>query len=101
SREQLAEAAERFGSRIPLLANMIEGGQTPIENADALGAMGYRIVIFPGGTARAVGFALQIYFSSLKAHGTTALMREQMFDFNGINDVIGTSELLERGRRYG
>jgi 2-methylisocitrate lyase-like PEP mutase family enzyme len=50
---QLLEAGKRFGDRVPLLANMIEGGQTPLRSIDELGAMGYRIVIFPGGTARA------------------------------------------------
>lgn len=100
TQEQLGEVGQRFGSRIPLLANMIEGGQTPIQDTDALGRMGYRIVIYPGGTSRAVGFALQKYFESLKAHGTTAPMRERMLDFDGLNAVIGTPELLELGRRY-
>ncbi|KAF1714603.1 carboxyvinyl-carboxyphosphonate phosphorylmutase [Pseudoxanthomonas yeongjuensis] len=100
TQEQLSEAGQRFGSRIPLLANMIEGGKTPIHDTDSLGRMGYRIVIYPGGTSRAVGFALQKYFGSLKAHGTTAPMREHMLDFDGLNAVIGTTELLELGRRY-
>lgn len=100
TREQLAEAGQRFGSRIPLLANMIEGGKTPAQDVDSLSEMGYRIVIFPGGTSRAVAFALQNYFKSLKAHGTTMPMREHMLDFDGLNTVIGTPELLELGRRY-
>lgn len=100
TREQLGEAGQRFGGRIPLLANMIEGGQTPTLDTDTLGELGYRLVIYPGGTSRAVGFALQAYFSSLKAHGTTAPMRQQMLDFDGLNAVIGTPELLELGSRY-
>ena len=52
--EQMRVACDRFAGRAPLLANMVEGGQTPIQSADELGAMGFRLVIFPGGTARAV-----------------------------------------------
>lgn len=81
-------------------ANMVEGGQTPIESADELGRRGFRIVIFPGGTARFVVRQLQRYFGSLRQHGSTAPMRGEMLDFDGINDVIGTPELLARAKGY-
>jgi 2-methylisocitrate lyase-like PEP mutase family enzyme len=97
----MATACGRFARRIPMLANMVEGGKTPVKSADELGAIGYRIVIFPGGTARAVAHTLQRYYASLHAHRTTAPMREQMLDFDQLNDVIGTGELLAQGKRYG
>jgi 2-methylisocitrate lyase-like PEP mutase family enzyme len=97
---QMAAACTRFAARVPLLANMVEGGQTPIESAAALAAKGFRIVIFPGGTARAVAHALQGYYASLHAHGTTAPWRDRMHDFDGLNALIGTPELLETGKRY-
>jgi 2-methylisocitrate lyase-like PEP mutase family enzyme len=99
--EQMAQACARFAGRIPLLANMVEGGKTPIQSADELGRIGFRIVIFPGGTARAVAHTLQRYYASLHTHRTTAPMREQMLDFDQLNDVIGTAALLEEGKRYG
>ena len=99
--EQMAQACARFAGRIPLLANMVEGGKTPIQSADELGRIGFRIVIFPGGTARAVAHTLQRYYASLHTHRTTAPMREQMLDFDQLNEVIGTAALLEEGKRYG
>ena len=62
-----------------------------------------RIVIFPGGTARFVAKQLQGYYGSLKRHGTTAPMKEAMFDFDEfLNALIGTPEASSRlGRRYG
>ncbi len=98
--EQMREACERFGSRAPMLANMVEGGKTPIRSSDELGRVGFRIVIFPGGTTRALAHALQRYFASLHQHHTTAPMREQMFDFDQLNELIGTPELLALGKRY-
>ena len=98
--EQMAQACARFAGRIPLLANMVEGGKTPIQSADELGRIGFRIVIFPGGTARAVAHTLQRYYASLHTHRTTAPMREQMLDFDQLNDVIGTAALLEEGKNY-
>ncbi|MEY8843171.1 oxaloacetate decarboxylase, partial [Cribrihabitans sp. XS_ASV171] len=48
SREQLGEIARQFAGRVPLLANMVEGGATPITGAQDLEEQGYSIVIFPG-----------------------------------------------------
>ena len=99
--EQMAQACARFAGRIPLLANMVEGGKTPIQSADELGRIGFRIVIFPGGTARAVAHTLQRYYASLHTHRTIAPMRDHMLDFDQLNDVIGTAALLEEGKKYG
>jgi len=100
SPEQMNAACSRFASRIPMLANMVEGGKTPITAADELGRIGYRIVIFPGGTARAVAHTLQRYYASLHQHQTTAPERERMLDFDQLNALIGTPELLATGKRY-
>lgn len=98
--EQMDAACARFAQRVPLLANMVEGGQSPVQSAADLGARGFRIVIFPGGTARAVAHLLQGYFASLAAGGSTAAWRDRMLDFDGLNALIGTPELLAAGRRY-
>ena len=98
--QQMQDACRRFASRVPLLANMVEGGKTPVTGADVLGEMGFRIVIYPGGTARAVGFLLQRYYASLKASQSTLPMKDEMLDFDGINALIGTADLLALGSRY-
>ena len=98
---QMDAACARFADRIPLLANMVEGGQTPVQSADELGARGFRIVIFPGGTARAVAHTLQGYYAGLKASGSSAGWRDHMLDFDGLNGLIGTPQMLARGRDYG
>jgi 2-methylisocitrate lyase-like PEP mutase family enzyme len=98
--EQMDAACKRFAHRIPLLANMVEGGKTPVQSAAELQARGFRIAIFPGGTARAVVHTLQGYYGSLREHQTTAPWRERMLDFDALNDVIGTSELMGVGKRY-
>jgi 2-methylisocitrate lyase-like PEP mutase family enzyme len=98
--EQMDAACARFAKRVPLLANMVEGGKTPVQSAAELGARGFRIVIFPGGTARAAAHALQQYYGTLRADGSTAAFRDRMLDFDGLNRLIGTPELLAQGRRY-
>jgi 2-methylisocitrate lyase-like PEP mutase family enzyme len=98
--EQMKVACDRFAHRIPLLANMVEGGKTPILSAEELGKVGFKIVIFPGGTARAVSHTLRAYYGSLKTHQTTAPWRDQMLDFDQLNELIETPELLALGKKY-
>jgi 2-methylisocitrate lyase-like PEP mutase family enzyme len=100
SPEQMKAACGRFAARIPMLANMVEGGKTPVHSAAALGEIGYRIVIFPGGTARAVSHLLRRYYASLHQHQTTAPFKDEMLDFDQLNALIGTPELLALGKRY-
>jgi 2-methylisocitrate lyase-like PEP mutase family enzyme len=100
SPEQMQTACARFAGRVPLLANMVEGGKTPVQSAQVLEDVGFRIVIFPGGTARAVVHTLQGYYASLRAHQTTAPWQERMLDFDGLNAVLETPALLALGKSY-
>jgi 2-methylisocitrate lyase-like PEP mutase family enzyme len=100
SPQQMQAACARFAGRIALLANMVEGGKTPVQSAQALEAIGFRIVIFPGGTARAVVRTLQGYYASLHGHQTTAPWHDRMLDFDGLNAVHETPALLALGKSY-
>ena len=98
--EEMQAITSRFSDRIPLLANMVEGGKTPVKNASVLAAMGFAIVIFPGGLVRAISHHMQAYFSNLLAEGSNAKFTDHMHDFKGLNDIIGTDDMLELGKRY-
>jgi 2-methylisocitrate lyase-like PEP mutase family enzyme len=100
SPDQMRLACQRFAARIPLLANMVEGGKTPVQSASELSELGFRLVIFPGGTARAVSHLLRRYYASLHQHQTTAPFKEEMLDFDQLNALIGTPDLLALGKRY-
>ena len=100
SEEQLSSIATRFAERIPLLANMVEGGATPVRSAEQLQALGFRLVIFPGGIVRALARTAQDYYRSLRENGSTAPFADRMFDFGGLNRVIGTDDMLATGKRY-
>lgn len=97
---QMTTIAAQFGDRVPLLANMVEGGDTPISSAAALGELGFSLVIFPGGIVRALARTAVDYYAQLKVAGNNDAFRDRMYDFNGLNRVIGTPDLLARGQRY-
>lgn len=98
--EQLATVGQALGGRIPLLANMVEGGKTPMHSADELAALGFKLVIFPGAMLRMISRAGAEYLAALHRDGTTAGIMDCMFDFRALNEVIGTDELLADGEQY-
>jgi 2-methylisocitrate lyase-like PEP mutase family enzyme len=98
--DELASVAQTFKGRVPLLANMVEGGHTPITAASDLQALGFDIVIFPGGIVRALARSAQDYYASLRAHGSNTPFADRMFDFDGLNARIGTPEMLAMGQRF-
>lgn len=98
--EQMQIVNNRFAGRVPLLANMVEGGKTPVKSTHELEKFGYSIAIFPGGTVRAVAHMLARYYASLKTTGSTQAFQGAMLDFDGLNAIIGTPELLARGKHY-
>lgn len=100
SRGQLESIVKALGGLRPLMANMVEGGKTPVESAGALEAMGFSLVIFPGGIVRAVAPAARAFYDVLMREGTTASLRDRMLDFDGLNAVIGTPEILALGKSY-
>jgi 2-methylisocitrate lyase-like PEP mutase family enzyme len=100
ARDDLARIVSGLGNKLPLMANMVEGGKTPPLSAAELEAIGFALVIFPGGIVRAFGRMASDYYASLATHGTTEPYRSRMLDFDGLNALIGTPEMLALGKRY-
>jgi len=100
SLDEMKQLTAQFAGRIPLLANMVEGGKTPIQSTDELAEIGYKIAIFPGGAVRAIAHHLTDYFGQLIANGNNTKFSKKMYDFNGLNDVIETNALLDLGIKY-
>jgi 2-methylisocitrate lyase-like PEP mutase family enzyme len=99
SRDDLARIGKAFDGA-PLMANMVEGGATPILPAVDLQALGFSFVIFPGGIVRALALAACEFYAGLAREGTSEAFRNRMFDFDGLNDMLGTADILARGKRY-
>jgi 2-methylisocitrate lyase-like PEP mutase family enzyme len=97
---QLAAITRRLGERLPLMANMVEGGHTPILGKEKLQELGFSLVIFPGGIVRAVAKAAKAFYETLARDGTSDAFRGDMFDFDALNAIIGTPQMLELGQTY-
>ena len=98
--DELKRIRKSFHLNTPLLANMVEGGKTPVKTANDLKSLGFNIIIFPGGAVRAATFQLQEYYAGLLENGSNAEFSKRMHDFDSLNAVIGTPELLSIGKKY-
>ncbi len=98
--DELAKIPAQFKGRVPLLANMVEGGATPISSATALQEIGFDVVIFPGGIVRALARTAQDYYASLHKAGSNRPFSDRMHDFDGLNAAIGTPQMLSLGKKF-
>jgi 2-methylisocitrate lyase-like PEP mutase family enzyme len=100
TREQMTAASKQFRDRVPLLVNMVEGGDTPMTGARDLEALGFSVVIFPGALVRALTFQAVDFLATLRRDGDTRAFADRMLDFKGLQALLGTDELLEQGKRW-
>lgn len=100
SSEQIDLVMSLFKGKVPVMANMVEGGDTPLQTASALQGMGFSMVIFPGALVRAFTYMASDFFDTLKRDGTTNNFRDRMLDFQQLNDYLGTKNMLELGQQY-
>ncbi len=100
SREAMAQISAALSGMLPLLANMVDGGDTPPLPAEDLEKLGYRLVIFPGGIVRALMLAARDYYASLAQHRSNLPFRQRMLDFTQLNEGLGTAEMLALGQKY-
>lgn len=94
---------ERIGKEIkaPLVANMIEGGATPIVSASKLYKMGYKIVLYPLSILYANSFASLALLKELKKTGTTKKFEKQLVNFDQFNDLVGLKKYRSLEKKYG
>lgn len=100
TREQLEGVVSALYGVAPLMANMVEGGQTPLTEARTLEEIGFSLVIFPGAIVRVLAKTAQAFYGTLAAEGASTAWSQRMFTFDELNTVIGTPEMLALGRGY-
>ncbi len=86
--------------RFPLMANMVEKGQTPLLKNRELEELGYKLVIYPLSTLMAATKAIRELLHSLKENGTTGEFMDRMVEFSEMNRIVGFDEFYKMEQRY-
>ncbi|MFA7467808.1 MAG: isocitrate lyase/PEP mutase family protein [Desulfotomaculaceae bacterium] len=84
----------------PTLANMVEGGKTPLHSAQELEAIGYKIVIFPNSSTRMMAKAVTKLMTELKQTGSTNGCLREMMNFLELNQLLGLQEIEQLDKHY-
>ncbi len=99
SEDELRQIGEAIDA--PLLANMVEGGRTPIIPAQRLAALGFAIAIYPAVGFLAAAAALERVYSHLMRHGdSTALADTESYGFGRICELLGFPDAWEFERKW-
>jgi 2-methylisocitrate lyase-like PEP mutase family enzyme len=98
SEEELRIVGESFDR--PTLANMVEGGKSPVLKVNELQGMGFKIAIFPITCLLVAAKAMQQAMETLKAEGTTQGLLDEMMGFEEFTDFIGFPEVRSFEAKY-
>ncbi|NLW53808.1 MAG: isocitrate lyase/PEP mutase family protein [Clostridiaceae bacterium] len=83
------------------LANMVEGGRTPLLLNEQLEKLGFNLVIYPTASTYVTTKAMMVLMERLAEEGTTANMISDMVSFSEFNDLIGLTKVRELEAKYG
>jgi 2-methylisocitrate lyase-like PEP mutase family enzyme len=97
--EEMHKACKLIGK--PVMANMADGGKTPILPAATLQEIGYSLAIFPAMTSLAAAAAIEKSLLNLKAAGTSLNPDIPLFDFNEFCSLIGFEDVWAFDRKWG
>lgn len=97
------EEMKKIGKSIkaPLVANMIEGGATPLSSAETLNKMGFKIILYPLSVLYANTFATMNILTELKKYGTTSKSKQKVVNFDQFNDLVELSKFRKMEKKYG
>jgi methylisocitrate lyase len=99
SRERLVEIGRR--SPAPNLANMIEGGKTPILPKEELARLGFHLILYALAGLFAAALSIEKVYEKLRAEGTTADLAHRLMTFHEFNKLIGVEEKYAQAQRFG
>ena len=93
---------KKIGKEInaPLVANMIEGGATPLSSAESLSKIGFNIILYPLSVLYANTFATMNILTELKKSGNTSKYKQKVVDFNQFNDLIELPKFRKMEKKY-
>ena len=74
---------------LPLVANMVEGGRTPVLTRDELQALGYGLAIFPATAFLAAGAAFEQVYQTIQSQGSTAGSGVPLYPFDKFSNLMG------------
>jgi methylisocitrate lyase len=99
SADEMARVRAAVPAHVPLVANMVEGGKTPLRSAHDLAAAGHRMIVAPLTGLLAAGRALEHAYAALARDGSSWAVAGDLLTFGEMNELLGVGHLSPRGPR--
>ena len=84
---------------VPLVANMVEGGKSPLLPAQRLGELGFRLVIHANLALRLGALAVQRGLAELRQTGTSTGLLDRILPWDERQAIVGLADATEMERR--
>jgi 2,3-dimethylmalate lyase len=98
SLEEMRMIGERFD--LPLVANMVEKGKTPILSKEELESLGFKLAIFPVTALLASVQAMTDVYQQFKSHGSSKNGEAKLADFADLTKLMGFESVWDFDRRH-
>ena len=99
--EQMQIIGREFGQQVPLVHNLVEGGASPVNSANEMQDLDYKLALYPVALLHAFVPKAQDLLRHIHANGSTHDYQQPLIDLKQINAILGADEILENAKSYG
>ncbi|WP_127025365.1 isocitrate lyase/PEP mutase family protein [Rheinheimera mangrovi] len=97
---QMQQISRQFAGRIPLIHNLVEGGNSPVHSGGQLAELGYRIALYPAALLNSFIPRAEQLLAHIAHQGETHSLKAEMIDLHGINQRLRADDFLQQASRY-
>jgi 2-methylisocitrate lyase-like PEP mutase family enzyme len=96
--EEMQKIGKAFD--LPVLANMVDTGRTPVLTKQELQAIGYRLAIFPVTSLLASVKAMHQVYTQFKSSGSSVNIGDQLYEFSELSKLMGFQDVWDFEKKY-
>ena len=97
---QMETIGREFGTKVPLVHNLVEGSKNPATDYDTLQQLAVKIALYPVALLHTFIPGAQAVLNEIRSNGNTDKLRDTMFDLADMNELLGAGELIADGEKY-
>jgi 2-methylisocitrate lyase-like PEP mutase family enzyme len=100
SREQMKIISNTFADKVPLMHNLVEGGNSPIAGAREMVDLRYKLALYPVALLHLFVKQAPALLQHILQEGSTTAWQQEMIDLKDMNVLLGSGELLDADKKY-
>ncbi|HCU88905.1 MAG TPA: carboxyvinyl-carboxyphosphonate phosphorylmutase [Gammaproteobacteria bacterium] len=98
SEDEFAEIGATIDA--PLIANMVEGGRSPLLNRNRLSELGFAVAIYPATGFTAAAAALEQAYRCVRETGSSDTLEVPLYPVNEMHDLMGFGSVWDFEKKW-